>query len=90
MAFLDDLQSHCGGLVRLRTQLFWYGRGWDATPGNLCLLLDADADLAAEKAAAEATGATTAAFGGRAACVHLLIDGQPRWVRVAEEDVELL
>ena len=88
MAFLDDLQSHCGGLVRLRTQLFWYGRGWDATPGNLCLLLDADADLAAEKAAAEATGATAAGWATSAAL--LLIDGQPRWVWVTEKDVEII
>jgi len=77
MAFLDDLQSHCGGLVRLPTPLFWYGgRGWDDTPGRLCLLLDA--------AAAAAAAPTVAA------AALLLIDGHPRWVRVTEGDVEFL
>ena len=30
MTFLEALQSHRGGLVRIKTQLYWYGgRGWD-------------------------------------------------------------
>jgi len=90
MTLLEKLQAHRGGLVRLPTPLYWYGRGgWDSTPGRLCLLLDT-ADGAFPSAAAfdAATGVTVAAQ--RTACVHLLIDGQPRWVRVSEGDVELL
>jgi len=47
MTLLEKLESHRGGLVRLPTQLFWYGRGWDRTPGRICLLLDAGAYAAA-------------------------------------------
>ena len=32
MTLLEKLESHRGGLIRLPTQLFWYGRGWDNTP----------------------------------------------------------
>jgi len=84
MAFLDDLQSHRGGLLELRTQLFWYwpqGRGWDSTPGRLCLLLDVTADVVA-------VARTAGAFD--AAAAYLLIDGHPRWVWVAEEDVGII
>ena len=42
MTFLEMLQSHKGSLIRLKTELFWYGgRGWDKSPGRICLLLDA-------------------------------------------------
>jgi len=91
MAFLDDLQSHRGGLLELRTQLYWYwprGRGWDSTPGRLCLLLDSTADVGE---GADAADAVAVGWQGRhRAVVLLLIDGHPRWVWVAEEDVEFL
>jgi len=86
MTLLEKLESHRGGLVRLPTELFWYGgRGWDGTPGRLCLLLDA----AAFDAPAVATAAAAAAKAADADAL-LLIDGQPQWVRVVEKDVELL
>jgi len=93
MTLLEKFESHRGGLIRLPTQLFWYdGRGWDRTPGRICLLLDAVPITAAAAATEAAAGASTAAAAGAstAACVHLLIDGQPRWVRVAAAEVELL
>lgn len=85
MTFLDNLQSHKGGLIRLKTELFWYGgRGCDKDPGRVCLILDAaGADSAGALAA---TTATT----GTAAAALLLIDGQPQWVWVAERDIYLL
>ena len=96
MTFLDNLQSHKGGLLRLKNQLYWYGRGgWDNNPGRICLLLDpaavvtrgatckaGDAALPAAHVATAAACAAVSAF--------LLIDGQPHWVWVVEEDVELL
>jgi len=91
MTLLEKLWAHRGGLVRLPTQLFWYGRGWDRTPGRICLLLDADeaADvLASAHSATFASAPSTFAFAPIAA--HLLIDGQPGWVWVAEGDVEFL
>jgi len=89
MAFLDDLQSHRGGLLELRTQLYWHGRGWDSTPGRLCLLLDAAIADAPDYLDAAAPQLARRSRCERAAA-HLLIDGQPQWVWVAAADVELI
>ena len=85
MTFLEELQSHRGGILRIKSELFWYGgRGWDGAPGRVCLLLDA----------ALAGDHVPAARGGTdrfAALVGLLlIDGAPHWVWVGPEDVEIL
>ena len=98
MTFLERLQSHKGSLIKLKTELFWYGgRGWDENPGRVCLLLDAAAAAAARTPAVFATGAAaaaaafaTGAAARRSAAAYLLIDGSPRWVWVAEEDMALL
>ena len=85
MTFLEQLQSHKGGLLRLKTELYWYGgRGYDGNPGRVCLILDTAAirRSAAPSAAARGTTADYATL--------LLIDGSPHWVWVAEEDVELI
>jgi hypothetical protein len=86
MTFLEQLQSHRGGLIRLKTELFWYGgRGFDDVPGRVCLLLDAVGDIgsiaAALTGAAETLDSTAAL---------LLIDGCPQWVWVSRQDVEFL
>ena len=88
MTFLEMLQSHKGSLIRLKTELFWYGgRGYDRSPDRICLLLDAvaDGDAKVPWKAPSTAGAITP---GPAA--HLLIDGTPHWIWVAESDVELL
>ena len=100
MTLLDKLQAHRGGLLRLKNQLYWYsGVGWDNNPGRVCLLLDATCPATAATARASAAATTTTAaavvrVGGPAVPVltaaFLLIDGQPHWVWIAEEDVELL
>ena len=41
MTFLEVLQSHKGGLLRIKSELYWYGgRGFDGYPGRVCLILD--------------------------------------------------
>lgn len=84
---LDRLRAHKGGLVRIRSQLCWYGGrgGWDGVPGRLCVLLDATADPAGVRAAA-----TAHAGPATAVAALLLIDGAPHWVWMAVEDIELL
>jgi hypothetical protein len=84
--FFEQLQAHRGGLVRLRSELFWYSRGWDDSPGRVGLVLDAFAAEAWFLAAAR----TRAALRGAAVATLLLIDGSPQWVWVDEEDVEVL
>ena len=90
MTLLEQLQSHAGGLVKIKTQLYWYGgRGPDGNSGQVCLVLDAaplDRTLtrgidARVRFAACATSRTTA---------FLLIDGTPYWVWISEDTVELL
>jgi len=95
--FLKHIQNHCGSLIRLPTELFWYGRGWDRTPGRLCLLLDAATTAYADAYAADASHPAAYAAAAHAASpatvnvvIRLLIDGQMHWVWVAEEDVEFL
>jgi hypothetical protein len=94
MTLLEELTAHKGGLILLKTELFWYGgRGWDGCPGRVCLLMDSA--LTYDGATATATAAVILVdpdgadgFGDAVAC--LLIDGRPRWVWIAPADVELL
>ena len=47
MNLLETLQAHKGSLIRLKTQLYWHdGRGYDGTPGRICLILDASTSAA--------------------------------------------
>ena len=88
MVILEQLRIHVGGLVRIKSDLFWYdGRGWDGTRGRICLLMDA-APTRTSRAAASAAAARGAVAPSTPAL--LLIDGAPHWVWVAQEDVELL
>ena len=86
MTLLERLQNHRGGLLRIESQLYWYGgRGWDGVPGRICLVLEANADEAAR-----ARVAATATAAAAASTALLLVDGSPHWVWVAEADVEIL
>lgn len=87
MTLLEHLQAHRGGLIKLKTELYWYGaRGYDGSPGRICLLLDS--------AATDTPGLPGEARTGTAArsrtAAQLLIDGSPQWVWVFEADVELI
>ena len=82
MTFFQHLQAHKGGIIKLKTQLDWYGgRGLDGNPGRICLILDAVVD---------ATAAATSVTVWPSTAALLLIDGSPQWVWVAEQDMELL
>ena len=88
MTLLEQLQAHAGGLVKIKTQLFWYGgRGWDGTPDRICLILDTASTAAA---AASRSAALDRLLPQLRAAALLLIDGAPHWVWVAQEDVEIL
>ena len=96
MTFLEQFQAHKGGLIQLKSQLYWYGgRGYDGNPGRVCLILDAAtaarrsavavAAISLDHAAARRTTARV-----RTAVAYLLLDDSPQWVWAAEEDVEFL
>ena len=93
MELSETLQSHRGGLLHLKTKLYWYdGRGCDKDPGRFCLLLDvitiADCrdvpGVAFTAGVARTTGLETTAV------LLLLIDGRPQRVWVAEQDIEVI
>ena len=84
MTFLKKLKAHKGGLVRLKTDLCWYGPGWDGCYGRICLLLDTSKSDLQNVAASSAVDAT------HGSSALLLVDGQPLWVWIGEKDVELL
>ena len=86
MTFLEQLQAHKGGLIQLKSQLYWYGgRGYDGNPGRVCLILDSAPSLTVAGAKPAARACSVAA-----AVAYLLLDGSPQWVWVAKADVELL
>ena len=88
MDFLQELGSHRGGLLLLKTELYWYdGRGWDGVHDRVCLLLNTAAD-ARIAAAARATGVVR--DGDAEAVALLLVDGAPHWIWVAQSGVKLL
>lgn len=96
MTFLETLQSHKGGLIRLKTELYWCGgRGLDGNPGRVCLLLDAATATATatRTAAVFATASpklTAATIRTAAAYAYLLIDGSPQWVWLSDKAIEIL
>jgi hypothetical protein len=86
MTFLEALRSHKGGLVRIKSQLYWYGRGWDGVHDRVCLLLNAAASPPSRVLAA----ARQYTNWGDGPAALLLVDGAPHWVWVAPANVELL
>ena len=97
MTFLEKLQSRKGGLIKLKTELYWYtDQLQDKNPGRICLLLDVVKDVQHLDLTTVAAARTASRAGGRSggvgttAIAHLLIDGSPQWVWVAEADVEPL
>jgi len=100
MTFLEQLQAHKGGLIRLKTPLYWYDGVRNEIVGRICLLLDASslpkpsaaATTPSAAAAATAVVATAAGVGTAAAfaVALLLIEGQPQWIWLAEKDIDLL
>ena len=90
MTLLKQLQAHKGSLIQLKTQLYWHdGRGYDGTPGRICLILDASTSTFS-RAVARTPRTVSTVPRGRWAAAFLLIDGQPQWIWAAEEDIELL
>ena len=101
MDFLQTLRAHTGGLVRIKSELFWYNTGWEFIPDRICLVLDAvgggvvlDA-TAARHRRRPPPPANLGADPGTVwfpefAAVLLLIDDRPQWVQVSQADVELL
>ena len=96
MKFLKQFQAHKGGLLRIKTELYWYDRGrHDGNPGRVCLILDVYGVRQVDNLVIDASGAANeqAESDGKkvnAVDAFLLVDGVPRWIWLSEADVELL
>jgi len=91
--FHKRLQAHKGGLLYLKTELYWYDRGdHDGIEGRHCILLDAPTKTT--PAIKDAVTPTVELYNAnelkKTAVTLLLIDGTCSWVWIAEDDVELL
>ena len=101
MELSETLQSHRGGLLLLKTDLFWIDtESWDKKPGRICLILDTLCEerknvhgsevIACSILTAGYQSPSTRRVGGRNTITQLLIDGKPQWVWVDEDDVEVI
>ena len=89
MTFLEELQSHRGGILRIKSELYWCGgRGWDGTPDRICLVLDAADEVGGTSAVHVCTAHQRGHRYPHGAL--LLIDGAPHWIWIGSEDVEIL
>jgi hypothetical protein len=86
MGFLEKIQAHKGGLIRLKGDLYWYSSGWDDAPDRICLVLDGAGRPPRGRCSAEQRGIT----GDNAFAALLLLDGSPHWVWISEDETEIL
>jgi hypothetical protein len=92
MKLLEKIQAHKGKLIQITTEIFRFGSsGWDGIPSRVCLLMNAGATLGFYAPLSSTATARLGASSQVPTCAALLlIDGQPQWVCVAEEDLVLL
>ena len=98
MTFLEELQAHKGGLVRIKSELYWYGgRGPDGSPGRVCLLLDTALAVYARLSGHPLRLAATTAHADpnpfdnvSSVSAYLLIEDKPQWVCVCSRDCEII
>jgi hypothetical protein len=104
MTFAEQLKNHVGGLIRIKTDLYWYNTGvWDGIEGRVCLLLGTDTDgITSGMVAAGLVGAIqtvhrlaglrrgVAPAAAGLVCALLLIDSESKWILTSKEDLELI
>jgi hypothetical protein len=99
MMFFDQLKAHIGGLVRLKTDLYWYdSSSWDRVKDRMCLLLDVGEVMVHPFPRGHPALRNLDATGhvphpdelipGEA--VLLLIDGSCKRIWISKRDVELI
>jgi len=91
MTFLKTLKENRGGLLRLKTGLFWYCNGeWDGIYDRICIILDAATCLEYPEVSAYTGGCGRYTSSRLLIAALLLVDGSPKWVWVEKEDIEIL
>jgi hypothetical protein len=103
MTFFEKLKAHVGGLVHLKTDLYWYDSFlWDGNEGRVCLLLDVgkiidttingNIGFNPKRLGLDTAGvATVSILDTRFVfIVFLLIDGSPQQVWITEDAMEII
>ena len=93
MTFLSKLKAHIGGLIRIKTQLYWYKTGKWNDAESVYLLLDAiDTSYATITDDSVQPSATTRSHHDPLldAAVLLFIDGAPAWVWLYQNTAEIV
>ena len=95
MTLLKKLQSHVGGLVKIKAELYWYdSSSWENVQERICTLLDS---ALRENHDPSVQGRIIAAsrrwrMGPRTDSIELqvLVDGLPCWILLDEENFEIV
>ena len=95
MKILKKLRAHVNGLVKIKTELYWYAeQRWDNSQERVCILLDS---ALRENHDPSVQGHLHAASrrwrpGPRQDSIELkvLVDGQPCWILLDEENIEII
>ena len=89
MTFFDKLKAHVGGLISIKTQLYWYKEGkWDRAHERVYLLLDAYDTTPFNLDATTRPPPPGGSYDY--AVASLSIDGAPKLVWLYQDTVELL
>lgn len=95
MTFLDKLKEHIGGLIRIKTELYWFNPRSpgdppkaDGTPGRVFLLLDARREIS--HAFIDACPAEGDRPRSQSASILVFFDGMFRWIWVWCEVLEFI
>lgn len=95
MTFIKQLHSHIGGLIRLKSQIYWYNSAsCDGVEERVCLLLD----ITEEYSAPSGNLPDAEIYDSRypnldydpSIIALLLVDASPTWVWVYEDAVEFI
>lgn len=90
MTFFEKLTAHIGGLVCLKTELYWTAsRSYDGVEGRVCLLLDVQ-DFDLNRSWDGRTLMQSFDESKNCADTFLFIDGSYKLIWVSEATVELI
>ena len=91
MTFLDKLKSHVGGLIRIKTELFWYkDRDYDNISNLICLLVDVNTNFDEPPDLIVATWLRDRQGLGSGAVALVMIDADLQLIWVNNDDVEFI
>ena len=84
---VEELRNHIGDLIRIKTELYWYGgRGWDEDAEKLCILLNSKSLSSPEGGRC----AATCAVPSPQYALQLLIESEIQWVWACDNSFEIV